>query len=228
MKPQDIKPFDWARILMGEAPPEFLIEVLLRTVFLFILLLVSMRLFGRRFATQLSRIEVLSLFALAAAIGVPLQTPDRGLLPAVVIALVTIGLGRGIARLASKNEKFAAFAEDDHVNLVVDGVVQWRTMMQTRITIELLFGELRQREVRHLGEVRRFYLEADGSFSLVRTPEPRPGLAVLPAIDRAFLDEQEGADILLCHCCGSEKPARPGDANTCPQCGEKKFVTAIW
>src|SRR6059058_5518901 len=105
MKPEDIKLGDWHRILFGEAPPEFFIELIIRSFFIFLLLIVSMRLLGRRIAAQLSRIEMIALFSLAAAIGVPLQAPDRGLLPAVVISVIVVGIGRLIAALACRNQR---------------------------------------------------------------------------------------------------------------------------
>src|SRR6059058_3167864 len=103
MKPDEIKFGDWMRVLFGETPPEFFIELVIRSFFIFLLLVVSMRFLGRRMAAQLNRIEMIALFALAAAIGVPLQAPDRGLLPAVIIAVIVVGIGRLIAALACRN-----------------------------------------------------------------------------------------------------------------------------
>jgi hypothetical protein len=57
MKPDEIKLGDWMRMLMGNAPPEFLIEIVIRVVFLFILLVVAMRLLGLRMSAQLNRID---------------------------------------------------------------------------------------------------------------------------------------------------------------------------
>src|SRR5881275_1897303 len=108
MKPDEITLSDWQRMLFGEVPPAFFLEVMIRTVIIFLLLIVSMRLFGKRMSAQINRIEMVSLFTLAAAIGVPLQVPDRGLLPAFVIAIVVIVLGRSIAKLAMHSERFEA------------------------------------------------------------------------------------------------------------------------
>jgi hypothetical protein len=47
-----------------------------------------------------------ALFSLAAAIGVPLQAPDRGLLLAVVIAVIVVATGRLIARMAFNSQEF--------------------------------------------------------------------------------------------------------------------------
>src|SRR5215203_1883695 len=112
MKPEEVKFSDWGRILFGEVPPAFFIEVLIRTVVVFFLLVISMRLFGKRMAAQINRIELVALFSLAAAIGVPLQTPDRGILPAIIIAIVVVLIGRLAAALAFRNERMEARIED--------------------------------------------------------------------------------------------------------------------
>src|SRR4051812_37468641 len=94
MEPEQIKWNDWQRIILGEAPPEFLIELILRAVIIFFLIIVSLRLMGKRMSAQLTRIESTALFVVAGAIGVPLPSADRGLLPAIGIALVVILVGR--------------------------------------------------------------------------------------------------------------------------------------
>src|SRR5947209_3414361 len=165
MKPDEIKLSDWGRILFGEVPPSFFIEVIIRTVIVFFLLIISMRLFGRRMAAQINRIEMVALFTLAAAIGVPLQAPDRGLLPAIIIAIIVFVVGRAIADLAFRNQRFEATAEDKLTVLANDGVFDMKKILQTRLTTERLFAQLRSEGVRHLGEVKRLYVEANGGFS---------------------------------------------------------------
>jgi len=121
MKSDEIKLGDWLRVLFGETPPQFFIELVIRSFFIFLLLLVSMRLLGRRMAGQLNRIEMIALFSLAAAIGVPLQAPDRGLLPAVVIAVIVVAIGRLVAARAFRSQKFESVVEDDYTTLILDG-----------------------------------------------------------------------------------------------------------
>ena len=104
MKKGDIHFTDWSRILFGEVPASFFLEVLIRAVIFYILLLVSMRLLGKRMSSQLSRNELAALVSLAAAIGVPIMAPDRGILPGFVIALVVVFVGRTISRLAFNNQ----------------------------------------------------------------------------------------------------------------------------
>ena len=81
---------DWHRFLFGNASWTFLLEVLLRTSITYILILVAMRLLGRRIAAQYTLFEISIVVTLAAAIGVPLQAANRGMLPPFIIALVAV------------------------------------------------------------------------------------------------------------------------------------------
>ena len=54
MKKEDIIPGDFYRILFGETPAIFLFEVLLRTLLLYIALLVVVRVMGKRMGGQLT------------------------------------------------------------------------------------------------------------------------------------------------------------------------------
>lgn len=226
MRPEEIKLNDWQRILFGEVPPSFFLEVIIRTVVVFLLLVISMRLFGKRMSAQINRIEMVSLFTLAAAIGVPLQTPDKGMVPAFIIAIVVILVGRQIAALAYRNEKFEARAEDKLTILLNDGVLDMRKMEGVVISKERLFAQLRSEGFRHLGEVKRLYLEANGSFSVVKEEHPGYGLPVLPANDPEFIREQKECSEQVCCTCGKRKKDN-GFANVCSNCKDDQWMKAI-
>ncbi|UOQ71833.1 hypothetical protein [Hymenobacter cellulosilyticus] len=75
MKPEEIHLTDYMRIILGQVPWSFLLEVAIRAIFLYILIVVSMRLMGKRMSSQLSRHELAAISSIAAAIGVPIQAP---------------------------------------------------------------------------------------------------------------------------------------------------------
>lgn len=89
--------FDLHRILLGKGTWWLLLEVSIRSAFLFVLIMSSMRLLGRRVASQYTLFELSVVVTLAGAVGVPLQATDRGLLPPLLIMLVVITLQRGLA-----------------------------------------------------------------------------------------------------------------------------------
>ncbi len=186
MKADEIHIQDIGRILLGEVPPSFLIEVIIRIVFLFLLLLFSMRLMGRRMSATLNRNELAALVALAAAIGVPLQEPARGLIPAVIIALVVIIIQRVTAIIASRNKWFEKVSQDNFDVLVEDGQLNPECMKKTGLSQDRVFAELRSAGINNLGQVERLYIESGGRFNVLRYDKPKQGKSVIPEWDKDF------------------------------------------
>jgi uncharacterized membrane protein YcaP (DUF421 family) len=226
MKPEDIKITDWGRMFIGDVPPEFFIEILIRVTFVYLLLIISMRLLGKRMASQLTRTELAAIVSLAAAVGVPILSPDRGLLPALVIAIVVVGVNKLIATMSAVNRKVEVATQGTLNVLVKDSVLDQEAMIKTRISKERIMSQLRAEKVMHLGEVQRLYMEANGNFTLIKTDKPKPGLPVLPESDVAFLKELKPNGVLVCHVCGKENTSKRKDA-TCPNCHHQDWVVGV-
>lgn len=230
MKPEEIKLSDWARILFGQVPPEFYIELIIRAFFIYALLMVCMRLMGNRMSGQISRIDLAAMVALASAIGVPMLSPTNGMLPAFIIAFIVVAISRIIAKLSFRNQHFEQITQDDIDVLVEESVMQPEIMKRTRISRERLFAQLRCEKVAHLGKVKRVYLEAGGTFSLVENEKPKPGLMVLPEWDEDFIhDKLQETDVIICRNCGERAPDNaPADKSTkCPHCGDCDWTKAV-
>jgi uncharacterized membrane protein YcaP (DUF421 family) len=227
MQPEEIHITDWQRIFLGHIPGGFYIEVIIRAAVVYALLQISMRLMGKRMASQLSRTEMVAMVALAASIGIPIMAPDRGLLPAIVTAIVIVGGERIMSRIASRNERAEAILEDELDILVENSVMKIDTMLRCRVTRERLLAHLRSSSLYHLGSVKRVYMEANGSFSLIENPTPTPGLSVLPEWDTRFRSRQKVArNQWVCANCGNPNPsAHQGDS--CSNCGNKDWTEAV-
>ncbi|GAB3784254.1 DUF421 domain-containing protein [Spirosoma horti] len=228
MKKDDIYLADWQRILFGEVPGSFYIEIVIRAFVVYLILVVSMRLMGRRMSSQLSRNEMAAMVSMAAAIGVPILDASRGLLPAVIIALVVVCIQRIISYWAARNETFEGISQDISSTLVENAVIQLVAMKDARMTRELLFAQLRSSGLIHLGHVKRLYIEANGAFTLVKEPEPKPGLSLLPEWDTEFMDEQEKApEQCVCYHCGNLQPQSGPKTDACANCGHTEWVQAL-
>lgn len=227
MKPEEIKLSDWGRIFAGQVAPEFYLELLLRAAFVYLLLMVSMRLMGKRMSVQMSRLEIAAMVSLAAAIGVPMLSPERGLLPAVVIAAVVVLVTRALSVLSNRNQKFEKITQDHLDVLIKDGVLNTKLMEKVRISREQVLSQLRSEALLHLGQVQRLYMEANGSFSLLRSKHSQPGLPVLPEWDTDFVAEMlELTSQLMCNHCGTPAPIS-GAAGACPNCGSEQWVNSV-
>ena len=227
MKAEDIQLSDWQRIFIGDVPGGFYLEVILRIAIIYLILMISMRLMGKRMASQLSRSEMIAMVSLAAAIGVPLQSPDRGILPIVIIASIVISVQQLIAYLSFRNEKFETLSQGNITTLIEDNALNLENMRQTGITRERAFAELRSNSIYHLGEVKRLYFEAGGAFTLIKNIDTVPGLPVLPIWDKAYQNEMsKPCPELVCEKCG-KMPAGNFASQPCGNCGNGSFINAV-
>jgi uncharacterized membrane protein YcaP (DUF421 family) len=224
MQPWEIHLKDWSRIFIGNVPPAFFIELIIRVLFVYLLIIFCIRMMGKRMASQLSRNELVAISSLAASIGIPIQSPERGLVPAVIVALIVVVAQRFVSGKATADERFEKLSQGHLSILVTDCYIQPRTLKKVRISRSEVLARLRSMKVMHLGQVKRLYFEAEGDFTLIRNEDGRPGLSVLPEEDTDLLKEQTYRhDFLVCGHCGKEKKEK----QVCDNCGSRSFVPAV-
>jgi uncharacterized membrane protein YcaP (DUF421 family) len=228
MKKEDIHITDWLRILAGEVPAGFYLELVLRAVIIYLLLMLAMRFMGKRMSGLLSRNELVAMVSLAAAIGTPLTAPDRGILPAVIIAIVVVYIQRWISANAFCDEAFESYAIGKLDILVSDAVIDLEVLKKVRISRERLMAELRGSGIKQLGSVKRFYMEASGFFTLIKNEEPNEGLLILPSWDEEFCERLKPSETqIACGICGLLQPKATDPKSKCPHCGEVAWAKAV-
>lgn len=228
MKKEDIHLGDWKRILFGDAPAEFALEVLVRTLLIYFVFLLVLRLMGKRMNSQLTITELAVMVTLGAIVAVPMQIPNRGLLPSVVLLLVVLFLQRGLNWWALRRRKVELVLQGDVTILVKDGVLLMDRLKAERVSHEQLYAQLRDKKITQLGEVKRVYMEADGLFSIYKRRKPTPGLTVLPEQDEKLREaQQQVPDQKACNYCGYLATPTDHAGNRCPNCGHAEWVAAV-
>jgi uncharacterized membrane protein YcaP (DUF421 family) len=228
MKKEEIHLADFKRILFGQAPPEFLVEVLIRTIIVYVALLILLRLMGKRMDGQISIIEMAVMITLGAIVAVGVQLPERGILPACVALICVYIFQRGMNTLSVKKEKFEHLTQGSLSILVKDGVLQLDEMKRAGVTRQNLFATLRSRKILNLGKVKRVYFEACGLFNVYEDKDLKPGLPVLPPGEEKFIEaimEMDGKHI-ACKNCGFIDEAKQLHIR-CKNCGELQWMEAV-
>ncbi|MFC6802461.1 DUF421 domain-containing protein [Deinococcus caeni] len=170
----EIVPFDWARMLLGDAPPLFLLEIVFRTAVIFLWLVFLLRVTGKRGLAQLSPLELAIVIGLGSAAGDPMFYPEVPLLHAMLVLALVVALQRLLSHLVIRSEHVETFIEGLPVELVRDGVLRGEALQRANLSREDLFERLRAQGVRQLGEVQRAYFEQDGALSVFTHPhDPR-------------------------------------------------------
>jgi uncharacterized membrane protein YcaP (DUF421 family) len=228
MKKEEIHWGDWHRILMGTTPIEFLLEVLIRTIIIYLFLLITLRLMGKRMGGQLTISELAVMLTLGAIVSVPMQIPDKGLLQGILVLFCAFAFQRGITYLAAKNHKTELFTEGSESLLIKDGVILATKLDNMKISREQLRAVLRNQNIYNLGEVQRVYLEACGIFSVFKYEQAKAGLSLLPpADDSAGQEFSVVRESIICLECGNPAPELAGDKKNCKNCRSENWGKAV-
>src|SRR5699024_9240165 len=78
-------PMNWQEILFGDENYAFLAEIALRSVMMFLIVFLGLRLTGKRAVKQLSIFELLIIIALGSAAGDPMLYSEVGVLNALTV-----------------------------------------------------------------------------------------------------------------------------------------------
>jgi uncharacterized membrane protein YcaP (DUF421 family) len=226
MDKKDIHFGDLHRMLVGEAPALFLLEVFIRTLITYFVLLVATRWLGKRMSAQLSITEMAVMLTLGAIVSVSMQVPESGLLMAVLVLICTLTFERGLSWLEFQNKKIERISQGKITVLIKDGVIQYKAMLRESISNQQLFAALRSEGIYNLGMVKRLYIEATGMFSIYRTEKEKPGLSTLPPADPGILKKHCVVELYACINCGLVKPAEEVET-LCRDCGHGDWAKAI-
>src|SRR3954468_9312590 len=96
MKPEQIHLGDLKRILFGQTPPIFLVEVFIRALGIYLCAMLVMRYMGKRMIGEHSINELAGMVMMGGIVAPAMQIPDRGITWGILILVVTLVLQRGL------------------------------------------------------------------------------------------------------------------------------------
>src|ERR1700712_2334110 len=147
MRKEEIHLGDLHRWLFGQTPPVFMVEVIIRTVLIFIILLVIVQLFGKRMSGQMTLVELSVMITLGAIVSPVMQLPDRGVIFGAIALLVALLFQRGLNYLSVKNDKIEKIADGTAALLVKDGVLLVDELSKANISKQQIFSMLREKGI---------------------------------------------------------------------------------
>ncbi|HEV7344478.1 MAG TPA: YetF domain-containing protein [Devosia sp.] len=226
---QAVTAFDLQRMLIGDQPPLFLLEIVVRTVIIYAYTLVLLRWLGSRTVGQLSTVEFLLVIALGSAVGDAMFYPEVPLLHAMLVVTVVVFANKGLDKIIAASGRAERLVDGKPREAIRDGMVLREFLKGASMTRYELFQELREEKIEHLGEVRRAYIEKDGRVTIFPyRGDTRPGLRIVPPFQieaptpvTPGTPDAEGAT-LVCIQCGNTYT----DAQVCNNCGGKEWTRA--
>ena len=142
-------------------------DLVLRTVFVFVLIFVVTRAVGRRELSSMEPFDLILLVVLGDLIQQGVTQDDYSMTGAM-LAVGTFGLlAVGISFLSFRVRRARPVLEGEPIVLVQDGSPIEANLHRERFTLEELAAEARQQQIASLEDVRWAILETNGSISFI-------------------------------------------------------------
>lgn len=225
-----IQLLEWKRLLLNDLPGLFLVEVVFRSLVMFVFLLLALKIAGKRGVKQLSVFETVIIIALGSAAGDPMLYEDVGVLPAITVILTIILFYKGITWLTAKSQRFEHFMEGKTQCIIDEGKFSLDSFKKESLAQDEFFSELRAKSIEHLGQIKNAYVETNGEISTFYYPDEdvKYGLPIIPQLYNKRNKIIPTSGIYACAFCGNIEEHSNSQA-TCKNCNDKKqeWVLAI-
>lgn len=142
-------------------------ELVVRSVVVYLFLLVILRITGKRQVGQLAPFDLVLLLVLSNAVQNSMNAGDNSLIGGLIAAATLIAINYLVAMLTFRNKRLEALVEGRPQVLVHNGRLYADAMNEARLTQHELNAALRQAGCLGLEDVRCAMLENNGSISVI-------------------------------------------------------------
>ena len=150
----------------------------IRTILLYIVLILGIRLMGKRQIGQMEASEFVVTMLVANLAAIPMQDGAIPLFSGLVPILTVLGMELVLSGLTMKSMQFRRLLCGMPVILIENGKILQENLKATRVTLDELISHLRQKEILDLRSVQFAILETDGNLSVFPYPKTQPAAAV--------------------------------------------------
>lgn len=143
-------------------------EIFLRTFAIYLVVLIGVRLSGKREVGQMTPFDLTLLLLLSNSVQNAMTGPDTSLAGGIVAAVTLLLMNYVIAEFSGGNRRFRKFVQGQPSLLVHDGQLILAHMAKEHVSMDELDRALREHGVATYHDVALGVLEVDGSISLLK------------------------------------------------------------
>lgn len=150
-------------------------EIILRTAVVYVVVLVLLRLAGKRELGQMSPVDLVVILVIANAVQNAMTGGDNSLIGGIVAATTLVSMNIAFSRVAHRIPYIAHLFESEPTALIKNGKQIKRNLERENVNMDELMMSAREHGIEDLAGVDAAYLERDGSISII--PKDAPGKA---------------------------------------------------
>jgi uncharacterized membrane protein YcaP (DUF421 family) len=147
------------------------LQIVARTGAVYLLVLIGVRLTGKREVGQMTPFDLTLLLLLSNSVQNAMTSPDTSLAGGIVAAAVLLSLNYLVAELSGLNRGFRRIVQGSPSLLIHDGQLIMDHLKREHLTVDEVMRALREHSIGSVAEVAIGVLEVDGSLSFLKTDE---------------------------------------------------------
>lgn len=216
----------WTSLLFGSEEFSFVFDVMMRTVIMFLIIIIGLRFLGKRGVKQLSVFELVVIIGLGSAAGDPMFYKEVGILFSAVVFVVIITLYALLTFILGRSKKFENMLEGKPICLIENGVFIIENFKKENLGSDEFFAELRLRGISHLGQIESAIEETSGEISVffLSDDETKYGLPTMLHSLENPLKNISTKGYYSCTFCGYTEEKASGVAGSCKNCKKDNWV----
>lgn len=167
---------------------------LIRTLILYIFIIVAFRLMGKRQVAEMQASEFVITILISAVASVPMQDLNIPLLHGIVPIITLVSAEIFISLLSLHSMKIRKAFGGKPMVIINDGKFNQQALKQMRITLDDVFESLRLKDIFDLRKVKFAQVETNGQISTILTPEAQ---ALTPETMRIVPKQSTPMEIII-------------------------------
>lgn len=142
-------------------------EFVLRGLIIYVILIILLRLTGKRQVGQMAPFDLVLLLVLSNAVQNSMNGGDNSVVGGVISAITLVGANWLVGLLTYRSKKIEGLVEGRPEVLIHHGKLFQQTLDHSRLTHHEVMAALREAGCASVEDVQSAFLETDGSISVV-------------------------------------------------------------
>lgn len=142
--------------------------VFFRAIFLYILIMFSIRLMGKRQLGELQPSELVITILVSNVASLPIEDTNIPMILGIIPVLVLVSFDILISNISLKSKSFRSFISGSPIIVIHDGEIDQKQLRKLRFSIDDLMESLRQSSVFDVTDVEYAIVETTGKVSVLQ------------------------------------------------------------
>lgn len=156
-----------------------LLIIAFRTVLFYAIIVLVMRVMGKREVGELGIIDIVVFLIIAEVAAFALDSPKEKLIEAIVPITILVVIQLISSFISLKSKKFRDLVDGDPSTLIRDGEIIEAELRKQRYNLDDLFQQLREQKVGSVRDVTYAFLEPSGNLSVFTKEDTQPTLTLI-------------------------------------------------